>query len=252
MKQQSTQEISLVSYFRLRRIVGILGVALPIVLMVWGFALSGWSLNLQNSISDYYSLRTRDALVGILFAIAWFLCTYKGYETMDDIAGYMACLFALGVAFFPNSGGNWERIVHFSSAAGLFLTLSFFSLFLFTKTEESPKGLRGTLSGFRFGVIKSSDPKKSQKRIRNKVYVVCGLVMLLCMVLAGLYYWLWKATSISTIKPVFWLESFMIWAFGISWFTKGETLWQDKKIYSERDRLVYSQIVGNNHSFRII
>ena len=172
MKQQGTQELALVSYLRLRRIVGILGVALPIVLMVWGFALSGWSIEFQNSISDYYSLRTRDALVGILFAIAWFLCTYKGYETIDDIAGYVACLFALGVAFFPNSGGNWERIVHFSSAAGLFLTLSFFSLFLFTKTVESPKGLHGTLSSFRFGVIKSSDPRKSQKKIRNRVYVV--------------------------------------------------------------------------------
>jgi hypothetical protein len=29
---------------------------------------------------------------------------------------------------------------------------------------------------------------------------------------------------------VFWLESFMIWAFGISWFIKGKTLWQDKKL----------------------
>ena len=85
--------------------------------MVWGFALSGWSIELQDSISDYYSLRTRDAFVGILFVIAWFLCTYKGYETVDDIAGYLACLFALGVAFFPNSGGSWERIVHFSSRA---------------------------------------------------------------------------------------------------------------------------------------
>ena len=120
MKQRGIKELSLVSYLRLRRIIGILGIALPIVLTVWGFALSGWSLNLPNSISDYYSLRTRDALVGILFAIAWFLCTYKGYETIDDIAGYLACLFALGVAFFPNSGGNWERIVHFSSAFACF------------------------------------------------------------------------------------------------------------------------------------
>jgi hypothetical protein len=55
--------------------------------MVWGFALSGWSIDLQNSISDYYGLRTWDALFGILFAIAWFLFIYKGYETMDDIAG---------------------------------------------------------------------------------------------------------------------------------------------------------------------
>ena len=87
MKQRGIQELSLISYLRLRRIIGILGIALPIVLMVWGFALSGWSIDLQNSISDYYGLRTWDALFGILFAIAWFLFIYKGYETMDDIAG---------------------------------------------------------------------------------------------------------------------------------------------------------------------
>lgn len=216
--------------------MGILGVALPVVLMMWGFALSGWSFELQDSISDYYSMRTRDALVGILFVIAWFLCTYKGYETVDDVAGYLACLFALGVAFFPNSGVSWERIMHFSSAVGLFLVLSFFSLFLFTKTVESPKGLRGTLTSFRFGVIKSRDPEQSEKKIRNRIYVACGLVMLACIVLTGLYYLLWKNTTISAIKPVFWLESFMIWAFGISWFIKGETLWKDKKARTERDR----------------
>jgi hypothetical protein len=26
---------------------------------------------------------------------------------------------------------------------------------------------------------------------------------------------------------VFWLESSALWAFGFSWFVKGETLWQD-------------------------
>ena len=86
MNYGSTEELLLVSHLRLRRIMGILGVALPIVLLVWGIALSGWSFNVQNSISDYYSLRTRDAFVGVLFVIAWFLCTYKGYEAVDDIA----------------------------------------------------------------------------------------------------------------------------------------------------------------------
>src|SRR5207253_976505 len=58
------QEGVLVSYLTLRRIVGILGIGLPIVVAIWGFAL-GYAL--QPSISDYYALRTRDAFVGILF-----------------------------------------------------------------------------------------------------------------------------------------------------------------------------------------
>jgi len=85
MNQGGTEYLLLVSHLRLRRIVGALGLALPVILLVWGFALSGWSLTVQNSLSDYYSLRTRDAFVGILFVIAWFLCTYKGYEVVDDV-----------------------------------------------------------------------------------------------------------------------------------------------------------------------
>jgi hypothetical protein len=208
MNHEGTKGRLLVSHLMLRRVLGILGIALPVVLALWGFALSGWSMELQDSISDYYSLRTRDAFVGILFVIAWFLFAYRGYERKDDVAGYLACVFALGVAFFPNSGEGWEKIVHFSSAAGLFLVLSFFSLFLFTK---------------------SGDSRTPQKRMRNRVYVACGLAMLACMVLIGLYYLFLKDTAVSDIKPVFWLESLMIWAFGISWFVKGETLLKDPK-----------------------
>jgi hypothetical protein len=229
MNREGTKDLLTVSHLTLRRTLGVLGIALPVVLMLWGFALSGWSPELQNSISDYYSLRTGDAFVGILLVIAWFLCTYKGYEPVDNIAGYLAGVFALGVAFFPNSGESWEIIVHFSSAAGLFLVLSFFSLFLFTKSKGSPKGWRGTLSGFRFGIAKRGDSWTPQKKVRNRVYVACGIVMLVCLVLTGLYYSFWENTAISVIKPVFWLEAFMIWAFGISWLIKGETLWKDKK-----------------------
>ena len=208
MNNEDTSRRLLMSHLMLRRVLGVLGITLPIVLAVWGFALSGWSLELQDSISDYYSLRTRDAFVGILFVIAWFLFAYRGYERKDDVAGYLACVFALGVAFFPNSGVDWEQIVHFSSAAGFFLVLSFFSIFLFTKSR-----------GYR----------TPQKRIRNKVYVTCGIVMLVCMALTGWYKLYLEDTFISDYQPVFWLESLMIWAFGISWFVKGETLLRDPK-----------------------
>ena len=209
MTNDETEERLIVSHLTLRRVVGILGVALPVILALWGFALCE-CIELQDSISDYYSLRTRDALVGILFAIGWFLFAYRGYNVWDSIVGYLACLFALGVALFPNSSGDeWQRIVHFTSAVMLFLVLSIFSLFLFTKSNEPP------------------EDRSDQKIIRNRIYVFCGAVMLACLVLIGLYYGLLEDTAISDIKPVFWLESLMLWTFGISWFVKGRTLWQD-------------------------
>ena len=210
MTTDGTKVRLLVSHLTLRRVLGVLAVALPIVLAVWGFVLCE-CIEFQDSISDYYSLRTRDAFVGILFVIAWFLFPYRGYNLWDNIAGYLACLFALGVAFFPNSGEDWEATVHFVSATALFLVLSYFSLGLFTKSK-TPR-----------------DSWKRQKRFRNRIYVACGLIMLACIALTGLYYLLLEDTAVSDIKPVFWLESLMIWAFGTSWFVKGETLWRDAK-----------------------
>jgi len=222
-KNESTEERLLISHLRFRRILGVLGVGLPFVLMFWGFALAD---GLQNSISDYYALRTRDAFVGTLVVIGLFLCAYRGYERRDDVAGYVACAFALGVAFFPNKPEGWQSTVHFSSAGGLFLVLSFFSLILFTKTKkDGASWWRRILSAFRFGRAKSGDAQTPQKRWRNRVYVACGLAMLVCMILNGLYFWLWEDTAVANIKPVFWLESLMIWAFGISWFVKGDWLW---------------------------
>ena len=227
MKDNGTNQLLISSYIWLRRLMGALGFLLPVVLFFWGLALSG---SILDSISDYYSLRTRDAFVGILFGIACILAAYKGYDRIDDITGKVAGLFALGVAFIPNTAGGWQTTVHLLFAAGLFLALSFFSLFCFTKTKESPPNdLRHTVTSFRFGRIKSNEEGMRRKKIRNKVYVTCGLIMLACLALIGLYYKFWENTAISVIKPVLWLEWVMIWAFGFSWAVKGETLWQEPK-----------------------
>ena len=200
----------IVSYLTLRRAVGILGVLLPVLLAVGCIAI-GMCSGIQDSISDYHGTEVRDILVGILFTIGWFLFSYRGYERKDDIAGDLACVFALSVALFPITSENeLIRTVHFVSAALLFTVLSYFSLFLFVKTKkgESPS---------------------DEKKMRNKVYVTCGVIMLLCIVVIPLYYAFLRDSAVATLKPVFWLESLALWAFGVSWMTKGEMLWKDAK-----------------------
>ena len=64
----------------------------------------------------------------------------------------------------------------------------------------------------------------AQLQARNKVYVVCGIFMLVCIALVAIYGWFLQDTAIASIKPVFWLESLALWAFGWSWFVKGEGL----------------------------
>lgn len=194
------------SFRTLRRIVGFLGIALPVVLAVWGFAACG-DHRLQSSISDYYYCRTRDALVGILFTIGWFLFAYPGYERKDNLAGNVAGVCALGVALFPDQGPGLEPALHFTSATLLFLTLSYFSLALFTKTGGSPT------------------PEKVK---RNRVYRVCGVVMLLCIATLAAYHVFPQRPGVVALRPVFWLESLALWAFGVSWGVKGETVWRDR------------------------
>ncbi len=86
--------------------------------------------------------------------------------------------------------------------------LSYFSLFLFTKSQGVPT---------------------PQKRIRNGIYRTCGVAILVCLVLIGFYYLGAQRppSAASVWQPVFWLESVALWAFGISWFIKGETLFAD-------------------------
>lgn len=199
-----------ISYLTLRRAIGVLGVSLPILVAV-GCVVIGSCSGVQPSISDYYATEMRDVFVGVLFAIAWFFFSYRGYERRDDVAGDAACVLAMAVALFPTSSPNAAvRVVHFASAALLFSVLAYFSLALFTKSEP--------------GV-----PPTPEKRMRNRVYRTCGYVMIACIVLAAVYGAFLQGTALSRLRPVFWLETFALWAFGISWVTKGEMLLKDSE-----------------------
>jgi hypothetical protein len=215
--------------------MGFLGFVLPVAVVVSGFVLYG---SVQDSLSDYFSLRSRDTIIIMLLIVAWLLIKYRGDDFIDNIAGKLAGLFALGVVFFPNSGGGWQVVLHFVSATGLFLMFAFFCLFLFTRTKESPPNdLWHTIVSFRFGIIKSDEPDMHFKKKRNKVYVACGLIMLLSMIITVVYNLCWQHTGLSIIKPVLTLEWIMIWAFGFSWLVKGQTIWSDRKIPVELSRV---------------
>ncbi|WP_394992285.1 hypothetical protein [Emticicia sp.] len=102
-----TEDPRLISYLYLRKAVGFLGFLLPIILVFGALLIGNGSIKncreVQSSISDYYHTRMRDIFVGTLCAIALFLFSYKGYDKRDNIAGTLACFFALGVAIFPTA-----------------------------------------------------------------------------------------------------------------------------------------------------
>ncbi|MCI0707392.1 MAG: DUF998 domain-containing protein [Ignavibacteriae bacterium] len=211
--QPPTGDSLVLSYLDLRKAIGIIGIALPIMLIVGKYIIEGPGT--PGSISTYYHTDMRDVLVGSLCAIGVFLLSYRGYGREDNIAGDLACIFAVGVALFPASP-DWPQVptpsqettgtVHYLFAAALFLTLAYFCLKLFRKGTGTPT------------------PKKL---VRNKLYTACGYTMLACIVLIGVTKLLPPDSPTMRIDPVFWLEAFAIWAFGISWFTKGEGIFGD-------------------------
>jgi hypothetical protein len=195
------------SYKALRQAVGWIGMLLPLVLMFGVFFLFDGNL-MEKSISSYYYTGMRDVLVGALCAIGLFLFFYSGYDRWDDWAGNIAGFTAICVAWFPGTKegtGNWVSTVHFISATIFFLTLAGYSLFLFTKKGQEVS---------------------SQKRHRNVIYIICGIVMVGCLAGLIIYYLLPHAGKKSVF--VFVVESVALIAFGLSWLTKGGALFPDK------------------------
>lgn len=202
------------SYVGLRRSVGVIGIMLPIVLAVGKILLDGPGL--LDSLSAYYYSPMRDVWVGSLCAAGVFLLSYR-YGWQDDIAGDLAGISAIGMALFPTAPTvvtDPRQIligrVHAVFAASFLLILAYFALVLFRKTGRHQLPTR-------------------QKLRRNRVYLACGLTILICLALLGLMQVLPVPASLRQLHPAFWLQTLAIWSFGLSWFVKGETLLKDKK-----------------------
>ncbi len=206
----------IISYLQLRKAIGILGLTFPLILFFG--AVVFFDTGIQSSISSYYYTGMQDVFVGTLCVIGFFLLSYKGYERADDIAGDLGCVFAVCVAIFPTTPDSpapgdslFVGYVHLTFAALFFLTLIYLSLFLFTKTDPKRR------------------PSK-RKMQRNTIYKLCGYVMSFCILLIILNSFLPDkvASYVSSYRPVFWLESTAVVAFGISWLTKGEAILKDE------------------------
>lgn len=209
MKEKDNYPDQLHSYLSLRKAVGWIGILLPFVLMSGVMLFSDGDFILKN-ISLYYHTVMRDLFVGALCSIALFLFFYRGYDQWDNRTADLAGVFALGIAFFPtveDGPYNWQATVHFISAVCFFITLASISLFLFTRGSADPTG---------------------QKLKRNRIYRLCGSVMLLSMLLI-LVYLIFFEKEYPDSSLMFWAETSALIAFGISWLTKGGSLYPDRK-----------------------
>ena len=200
----------IISYLTLRRVVGLLGICL-VPILVCGSLILDDPKKIQISVSAYYHTGMRDALVGIMCGISMFLLSYNGYTRQDAVVSKLAGLFALGAAFFPTSAVNDKNDIisqlHYISAGIFFALLSYMSIFLFTK---------------------SSGDMTPEKKIRNRVYKVCGIIMAVSVLGIPITSIPSIRATVGFLKPTLILETLALASFGFSWLTKGEFILEDK------------------------
>jgi hypothetical protein len=220
---------AVLSYYAMRRAVGYIALSLPLTLALGAIVLAilgpGHDLPrplLQRSISDYYYTPMRNDYVGSLCVIGSFLVCSRGYDFLDELAGYLAGAFAFGVALFPSVDpyGGYTAMqvdigfVHTGFAALMFLVLAYICIFLFRKSSPDK-------------------PLTRRKLHRNRLYRICGLVIVACIVaMVGLTI----DSMLRAIPPsrlLFWWETLALAAFGIAWLTKGEGLLRDRPHHHE-------------------
>jgi len=208
-----------ISYMTLRKMVGYLGILLPVLMVAGGELMPPGEV--RDSISAYYYSNMRDLFVALLCMVGVFLYSYKGYDWIDDLLTSLSGLFALGVALFPTRSEESIPIavgilqlndfvssfVHYTCAVLLFVSLASMSTFLFTRTAD-PRTMT------------------SQKKARNHVYRVCGAIMFAALLLCGVF----SLPALKSAAPPYLLlggETICLWAFGISWLVKGEAILSD-------------------------
>jgi len=209
-----------ISYRALRRLIGILGILLPVINILGGSLIA--KIPIQQSISMYYYSNMRDFLVGLLFVVSFFLITYKGYSFIDLIISTVTGITGLGVAIFPcifdstivqrvgifQLTQSTSNYIHLTCAVLFFVLLAINSMFLFTR--------------------KGPDNVTQQKKIRNIIYLVSGIIILVCVLGFLLSFLLLSPEQRFESKILLILESIALLAFGISWLIKGGTLFADK------------------------
>ncbi len=115
---------------------------------------------------------------------------------MNTFAG----ICAIGVALFPITPDHATPLqvvigeLHGVFAASLFLVLAWMAIFLFRRTAKGNPGLR--------------------KQRRNTVYLICGIVMIACVVLSALILFVPSLNAwLHPLHPILILEGLAIWAF---------------------------------------
>lgn len=218
------------SDYRIRKLIGTLGLALPVLLpLSTGMLLSSMS-------HYYYQSLSSIIFMIILSTFGLFLLSYKGYKIdsetekiSDDLLTNIGGISALVVVFIPTyclesnsliidqicATGEYPLLGHINTAKNI-IHLIFAGIFIFTM---------GWMSKYKF--------TRGEQTVNNKIYKWCGnivwiaITLLLMLVIIDFFNEDFQVTP----YDVFLLETLAVVPFGISWFIKGEAMEDIKKMF---------------------
>ena len=210
MAPKNTKEEKM--YLRIRNVCGILGVILPwLALFSAGIAehVGPCQTEWWWSISASYYLSP--ALVGVLVPACIVLISYIGYDWTDNLITTLSGIFGLGIVLFPCKV-SWispdtpvgffqlpmqaSHIIHTLFACLFFICIALNSIIQFTKHGAT---------------------MTDRKKIRNRIYRICGYGMLGLMVVFAIAKFLGAPGWTVMI-----VEILLLHLFGFAWLVKGE------------------------------
>ncbi len=207
METKTTKEERM--YLRIRNLCGLLGIILPwLALFSAGIAQHPSSEWWWSISATYYQ---SPALVGVLVPACIVLISYIGYDAVDNLLTSAAGVLGLGIVLFPCKV-SWipdgtpvgffqvpvetSQYIHMACAALFFVTIACNSIFQFTK---------------------SGPVMTDRKRIRNRIYRICGYGMIAMEFVFAVAHLLGApGWSIMVIEII------LLHLFGFAWLVKGE------------------------------
>ncbi|EHR70772.1 hypothetical protein BurJ1DRAFT_1921 [Burkholderiales bacterium JOSHI_001] len=207
------------SYMSLRQTIGWIGLTMPIAVRVGGWFFE--RITTLDTISDYYYTGMREVFVLALVLVGALLTCYRTPDKLDGWIGIIAGIAAFGIALFPvdpsfadelkdkyPGAGNKECYINHGLIGyhvyfvGTFFALAFYLMY------------------FRFSAHTPPNPTQ-QKIIRNKIYKVCAITMLLAGIAMAAF------GRLKMGDAMFWAESLSVMSFAAAWLVKGQFILRD-------------------------
>ena len=167
------------------------------------------------SISATYFSNSKPLMIGALTLASFFFATYRGYDIEDRLLTTISSITAAFIVIFPCDNDAFDR-------CGLFM--------LPTEISSVIHNISAGVLFASFAVMILTQFTKGHNKLRNRVYYVCGAIILTSM----------GSQIVTSILDIEWMtivnEFFMLEAFAVAWIVKSRAIsrkykqWQSGKI----------------------